>query len=294
MSFGREYLAHFRLIRVVRTGHSCDIWEAYDEQKQGRCALKVLQKAFIRDKTEIEQLKNEYEIAKDLQHPNLIEVYGFFGNVELPFVSMEFYNFKNLKQVLRLDKDALQPQHLTPLFEQMAEALKYIHRKGILHRDVKPDNFLADLSQTKTTGALKLIDFSIAQKEKKAGLMSAFTRNKVQGTRSYMSPEQITGRHIDVRADIYSLGCVMFELVCRRLPFTAATPDELLQKHLSAPAPSMLPFNNDVTPDFNTLVMSMLSKKRDDRPDSMTTVLSKLKATRMFRSRPKDEEGESK
>jgi serine/threonine protein kinase len=207
---------------------------------------------------------------------------------------MEFYNFKNLKQVLRLDKDALQPQHLTPLFEQMAESLKYIHRKGILHRDVKPDNFLADLSQAKTTGALKLIDFSIAQKEKKAGLMSAFTRNKVQGTRSYMSPEQITGRHIDVRADIYSLGCVMFELVCRRLPFTAATPDELLQKHLSAPAPSMLPFNNDVTPDFNALVMSMLAKKRDDRPESMTTVLARLKATRMFRSKKVEGEEESK
>ncbi|HEV7282681.1 MAG TPA: serine/threonine-protein kinase [Pirellulaceae bacterium] len=293
MSFGREYLAHFRLIRIVRTGHSCDIWEAYDEQKQCRCALKVLQKAFLRDKTEIEQLRNEHDIAKDLQHPNLIEVYGFFGDVELPFVSMEFYNVKNLKQVLRLEKDSLQPQHLTPLFEQMAESLKYIHRKGILHRDVKPDNFLADLSQTKTTGALKLIDFSIAQREKKAGLMSVFTRNKIQGTRSYMSPEQITGKHIDVRADIYSFGCVIFELVCRRLPFTAATPDELLQKHLSAQAPSMLPFNNDVTPDFNALVMSMLAKKRDARPDSMTTVLAKLKSTRMFRSRPIEEEGEA-
>lgn len=99
-----------------------------------------------------------------------------------------------------------------------------------------------------------------------------------------MSPEQIRGERLDARSDVYGFGCMLYEVTCGRPPFTGGSPDELLQKHLNTPAPSVTAGNSEVSPDFANLVSRMMSKKRDQRPSSMQEFLDTLDTIRIFRA----------
>jgi serine/threonine-protein kinase len=172
------------------------------------------------------------------------------------------------------------------IIQSCAEGLRHVHERGWIHCDVKPDNFLVDEQAN-----VKLIDFSIARHaKKKSRFWSGFGKSKsIQGTRSYMSPEQIRGRAIDLRSDVYSFGCVCFEVLTNRPPFTGVSPDDVLSKHLKAPLPSLQAFNNRVTNEFAALVAQCLSKNPDGRPQSMKDFLDAYQGMQVFRPgmRPK-------
>ena len=162
-----------------------------------------------------------------------------------------------------------------------AQGLQYLHEQGWVHRDIKPDNFLVA-----EDGHVKLIDFALAQRIK-TGLSRLFGgRTKVQGTRSYMAPEQIRGKALDARTDIYSFGCLLYELLTGKLPFTGISPEDLLRKHLTAAVPSVMSGNKNVTPDFNDLVAQMMAKDPAQRPQSMDEFLRHFHAIRVFRTFP--------
>ena len=156
-----------------------------------------------------------------------------------------------------------------------------MHDKGWIHCDVKPDNFLADEQAN-----VKLIDFSIGVRDKKkGGISSLFGGNRpksIRGTRSYMAPEQIRRKHADARSDIYGLGCVIYELLSGKTPYSANTPDELLQKHLGAPIPNLESCSLASKP-FSEMVRKMLAKKPDQRIQSMDDFLHIYESTQMFR-----------
>jgi serine/threonine protein kinase len=154
-----------------------------------------------------------------------------------------------------------------------------LHEQGWLHRDVKPDNFLVN-----EQADVKLIDFAIADRVRTGISKLLGGRSKIQGTRSYMSPEQIRGERLDVRSDIYSFGCLLFELVSGRPPFTGGNPDELLQKHLKAPVPSAVASNADTSAEFSALIAQMMTKSREQRPASMKHVLDALDDIRIWRA----------
>ncbi len=125
---------------------------------------------------------------------------------------------------------------------------------------------------------IKLIDFAIAEQKKGFfGRLLSGKKSSIAGTRSYMSPEQIRGGSLDQRADIYSFGCMAYELVTGKLPFTGATTNELLNKHLSSKIPPIETHNKNVTPGFSALVKKMLAKKPEERPQSMSEVTSELR-----------------
>ncbi|MFM7844430.1 MAG: serine/threonine-protein kinase [Planctomycetota bacterium] len=276
MTKGTEYLGSYRRLKMIRPGASCQIWEAIRDSDSKRVAVKLLQPEFKENKEEIEFLRHELEVAKDFRHPNVIEVYDFAIDKSIAFLVLELSTARNLKMILRQSPEILPP--LTPkIIEQAAEGLRYLHEKGWVHRDVKPDNFLVT-----DEGDVKLIDFAIAQKPL-TGLAKLFKRGKIQGTRSYMSPEQIRNEAVDYRADIYSFGCMLFELVTGKLPYTGLNADDLLSKHLKAPVPSALVTNNQVTTEFNGLLMRMLAKNRDERPASMGDFLKQFRAVRVFK-----------
>ena len=171
---------------------------------------------------------------------------------------------------------------LTSMVEQIVESLYYFHSKGYVHCDIKPDNILVNRD-----GTIKLIDFTIAKKVK-TGIGKLFGGgSKVEGTRSYMSPEQIRGHSLDSRSDIYSLGCLLYELLTGKAPFTGNTPNDLLSKHLSATPPSVLVVNDNVTPEFNNLIKKLMAKKPEDRPQSMWDVLKTVRATPIFKKPPR-------
>ncbi len=278
MAGGRDFIGPFQLIRLIRSGNTTQVWEAIREGEKERVALKLLHKEFAKDKEQIEQLKHETLVAQSLDHPNIIKIYGYHGEYGVPFISMQLFNARNLKLELR-DRPEFVEINLPAIVRRSAEALAHVHEKGWIHCDIKPDNFLADEQAN-----LKLIDFSIAQKWK-SGFSLFGTRQKVvRGTRSYISPEQIRRQKLDQRADIYSYGCVLYELSSAKLPFTAANADDLLNKHLRAPVPSLQAADNRITAEFATLVMRMLSKKPEGRPNSMRDFLLEFQRVQIYRA----------
>ncbi len=280
MATGTDYVGPYRLIRQLNSGLRMQVWEAKKDGDPERVVVKAINDKYRNDKEQLQHLRHEYEVGKDLKHANVMRIRELHTSGEIAYLVMDYFDAPNLKQVL------WQGEHwailqLQPIIENMAEGLAYFHRKGWVHRDIKPDNYLVTRE-----GDAKLIDFSIAVKiQRSKGLGALFgKRMKVQGTRSYMSPEQIRGEPLDERADVYSFGCMLFQLVGGKMPYTGVSADDLLQKHLSAPLPSLQTANPDVNPAFAGLVARMMSKHKDKRPENMTMFLREFKQTRMYQT----------
>jgi serine/threonine protein kinase len=275
----RNYIGNYRLLKLVRAGATCQIWEVISEVNNRRCALKTLQDEHRSNKEEIALLRHEFAVGQTLHHPCVIEIFEFDVVRGIPFLALEYFESVNLKQWIRQVSDPeIVREQLPTIVRHCAEGLNYLHEQGWVHRDIKPDNFLVN-EQAET----RLIDFAIADRIKKGFAKFLGGRAKIQGTRSYMSPEQIRGEHLDARSDVYSFGCMLFELFCGRPPFTGGSPDELLQKHLKSPVPSVTANSAEINPDFANLITRMMSKNRSDRPDSMRAVLDTIEATRILK-----------
>ncbi|TWU65183.1 Serine/threonine-protein kinase PknB [Crateriforma conspicua] len=285
MSKTRDFLGPYRLARLIRAGSTSEVWEAIEEHDHKRYALKILKRSMRENKGEIAALKHEFTVAKDLSSDRIVKMYEHRVENGVPFLVMELFSELNMKQALRRGPESLAFM-LDKIIMQAAEGLYYMHTKNWIHRDIKPDNYLVSRE-----GVTKLIDFTIAE-QKKSGIGKLFHRSggTVQGTRSYMSPEQIRGKICDERSDVYSFGCVLYEAATGKPPFTGQTPNDLLSKHLNASIPSAVAQNNNVTKEFAELVKKMMAKKPDQRPESMWEFLKIFRSLQIFKKRPKPPE----
>jgi eukaryotic-like serine/threonine-protein kinase len=275
---GQHFLGPFQLVRMIRSGQTCQVWEALRSGTEERVALKVLLQEHLKKKEQVEALRHEAEVGKTLEHPRVIKIHGFYQQHSLPFIAMELFTANNLKQEVREHLDRLLLD-IDSVLVACCEGVAHLHKKGWLHCDMKPDNFLINNSRE-----VKLIDFSIAQKLQKSIFGGWGGGNRaVSGTRSYMAPEQIRNSSLSIATDVYGLGCTFFEMVSGKLPFTAGTPNELLSKHLSASIPSVLPANNLVSDAFADILMKMMAKKPADRYSSVETVLGEIKKIRVLK-----------
>ena len=275
-----KYLGSYRLLNLVGNGRHCQVWEAMHDGRNERFALKIINANYRTDSEQLNLMKHEFAVGCDLVHPNVIRSIEFDSSKLSPFLAMEFFaSATNLKQLIVQGVDRIVRQ-VPKIIEQAAAGLAYFHRQGWIHRDIKPDNFLVN-----PAADVKLIDFAIAER-KKGMLGRLFGKSRIQGTRSYMSPEQIRGKAVDPRADIYSFGCVVFELLAGRPPFTGNSENELLNKHLKSAPPSIETYNKNLTYEFVQLVKSMLAKNPEERPESMDYVLEYLQTYRVYRSMP--------
>jgi len=279
-----SYLGPYRLLNVVNTSQTSQIWQAYDDGKQQIVGIKTLLEKCRKNREQIGYLRWEYKVSRKVVHPRILAIFAFDIDRGAPYIAMEWFPAPNMKQ--RLLQGMAKIGYLLPkAIDQAAEALAYFNLRGWVHRDIKPDNFLvAD------DGDVKLIDFSLARRAKH-GLAKLFSlKSKVQGTRSYMSPEQIRGKALDERADVYSFGCVLFEVISGRPPFTGTSQQELLNKHLRSPPPPLDPVEHNVTPEFAQLVRRALAKDPKARPRSVGDFLSELRRNRIFRITPRPPE----
>lgn len=288
MSNRDDILGSYRLTKQIARGNATQIWEAIKLGTTDRFVIKVLDRDNRGNKDEVAFLKHEYEVAHEMDHANVIRVFEM-NPAHPAYIVLEIFSVLNLKQVMRQDRDRILIA-FAKIVEQSGAALAHLHEHHWVHCDVKPDNFLINESDE-----IKLIDFTIARKAATGFFAKMFGSQKtIRGTRSYMSPEQIRGKPIDERGDIYSFGCLLFELLTGKLPFTGVNPNELLNKHLTAPIPNVQVYNNNVTDDMSDLLRKMMAKEPKDRPKTMSDVLKVMKAMRTFRLAPRRAEGEKK
>ncbi|NBW97117.1 MAG: serine/threonine protein kinase [Planctomycetia bacterium] len=271
-----DTLGSLKLVQQLGVGRHCEIWEAIDIASKARAAVKVVVPGKARDVDQRKLLEHELRVAKSVSHPTVIRIDRLSDEGGLPHLVMELYPHANLKKQIAAGVEALAPR-LQRIVTETSLALDHLHDRGWVHRDVKPDNILAA-----PDGQVKLIDLAIAQR--KPGLVARLLGGSgpVQGSPSYMSPEQIRGQPLDARADIYSLGCVLFELLAGRPPFSSPNTNDLLNKHVSATPPAIESLNPNATTSVSKLIRQMLAKKPADRPASMRDVLTQLRTIRFF------------
>jgi eukaryotic-like serine/threonine-protein kinase len=274
-------IGSYRLLRQLMSGQNSQVWEVMHDGKQQRFALKTLHDDLRRDKEQIGYLKNEYFVGNLLDHKRVVKIHEMGSAGGMPFLVLEFYPHPNMKTMIQQDYDRFAPL-IPKVIEQSAEALSYFHSKGWVHRDIKPDNFLVS-----PEGEVKLIDFALALK-RKTGIAKLFAgKTKCQGTRSYMSPEQIRGQALDHRADIYSFGCMLQEMLTGKPPFTGSDTTELLNKHLRSMPPPIEVANKNVTREFARLVQHTLAKEPSNRPESMEKFLTEFRSVRVYKEPPR-------
>lgn len=302
---GYGYLGPYRLLNIVNVGQTSRLWQAYDDTAREYVGIKTLQDHILKDKSQITYLQWEYSVGEKLIHPRIVRVKGFGWDKKIPYLAMEWFFAPDLKQWINRGYMSY-AANMKGIFEMMLEALVYFHDQGWVHHDIKPDNFLyldspnqtnpedENESIPETDGEsepfqVKMIDFALAKKKVSGiGKLFAFKSKTIQGTASYMSPEQILRKPTDGRSDIYSLGCSFFELLTGKLPFTGNSMNDLLQKHISGATPSIASRNRNLTPEVADLIKVMLNKAPDSRPKSALDILSALRGMRMFKRNPSD------
>lgn len=271
-------LGPYRLTKLMMTGQTSQVWEAVEGASGRHFAVKLLLPEKTRDSEHRQFLFHEAEVGQKLAHPNIIKIVMVNRDKENPFFVMEFFPAGNLKTRVQGKQTAFLREKAADIFKQWATGLAFMHAKGWVHRDVKPDNVLVN-----SAGELRIIDFALAYRIP-TGLSKLFARGgKAQGTRSYMSPEQIRGQTLDGRADIYSLGASFYEVVAGRPPFRAGTPTDLLQKQIVEKPENPRSYNPEIHEDFAALVLRMLAKKKEDRFKDCHELLMAMRGIKVFK-----------
>ena len=273
-----EVIGGYRLLKHLVTGQASQVWEVRDASGR-HFAMKLLLPEKTTDRQYRHFLLHEAEVGQELAHPNIIRIVHVDPDPKNPYFVMEFFPAGNLKlRIQRKEKDFIREKG-QDILKQIATGLAFMNAKGWVHRDVKPDNILVN-----SAGEVKLIDFAIAQRIPTGWAKWFFVKGKPQGTRSYMSPEQIRGLALDGRADIYSFAATAYEFVTGRPPFRGASSQDLLAKHITEKPSSPAVHNSEVTKEFGELVLHMLAKKKEDRPKDFHEVLMKMRTLKVFKS----------
>jgi eukaryotic-like serine/threonine-protein kinase len=251
-----KMLGAYRVISQVGAGGMATIYKAYQSSMDRTVALKVLPEYYAQEPQFIERFYQEARTIAKLEHPNILPVYDFGEQGGITYLVMRFLDGGTLQELM--DKQHIGLHQTADILVQVCAALDYAHRKGIIHRDVKPSNVLIDRE-----GAVYLSDFGIAKVLEGS---SRLTQTGVAlGTPAYMSPEQCMGTQVDQRSDIYSLGVILYEMAVGYVPFRADTPMAVLFAHVHEPLPLPQSINPAVPDAMQNVILKALAKKADDR-----------------------------
>lgn len=259
----------YEIHRHIARGGMAQVYLARDRSLDRPVAVKELVPEFAADPSFVERFRREAQSAAKLTHPNIVAVYDWGTQDGTYFIVMEYVDGPSLSQVIRAD-GALHPRRAAEIASEVAAALGFAHSQGVVHRDIKPGNVLLT-----ATGQAKVADFGIARAMSSADEELTQT-GSVMGTATYFSPEQAQGLAVDARADLYSLGVVLYEMVTGRPPFSGDSPLAIAYKHVQDPPPRPSTLAPDVPAGLEAIIMKLLQKQPDNRYASAQDLRSDL------------------
>ncbi len=253
----RVLSGRYELSHLVARGGMAEVYRARDRLLDRPVALKILFPELSVDRSFVERFRREAQAAANLSHPSIVPVFDWGEDAGTYFIVMEFVDGRALSSILR-GAGPLHPDRAAEVAADVAGALAYAHRHGVVHRDVKPGNVLIT-----EEGVVKVTDFGIARA---LNTEESLTQpGAVMGTATYFSPEQAEGMGVDARSDIYSLGVVLFEMVTGRPPFLGDTPVAVASKHVRDNPPMPRDVNPAIPPDLEAVILKCMAKSPDHR-----------------------------
>ena len=266
---GEVVADRYELEELVGTGGMSSVYRARDRLLERQVAIKVLHEHYSRDDDYVERFRREARAAAKLSHPNIVTVIDRGEAGGRQFIVFEFVDGENLKQLVT-SRGRLPVRDALELGIQIGRALAFAHAQGLVHRDVKPQNVLLG------NGDVKVTDFGIARSiDVPVGLTQTGT---VLGTSEYISPEQATGRQVDTRTDIYSLGAVLYELLAGQPPYSGDSFVAVAMRHVNDPVPGITHARPDVPLRVDAALRRAMAKDPDDRFQTMEELVAELSA----------------
>jgi serine/threonine-protein kinase len=266
---GRE-LGDYQVLRRLGSGGMAEVYLAEQRSLGRRVALKVLQSALAHDSSYVLRFQNEARAAAALVHANIVQIYEVGQADGVHFIAQEYVAGKNLAELLQRET-ALAPRLVLDVLRQVAAALCKAAEAGIVHRDLKPENILLSRS-----GDVKVADFGLARMER-ADVQVLTQIGVTMGTPLYMSPEQIEGRPVDVRSDIYSLGATCYHLLAGAPPHQGETALAVALRHLNTPPQPLENIRTDLPEGLARIVHRMMAKRPEQRYQTSQELLADLR-----------------
>jgi eukaryotic-like serine/threonine-protein kinase len=245
----------YRLERKLGSGGMADVWLAEDQELGRRVAVKILHERYANDEQFVERFRREATHAAGLSYPNIVSIFDRGVAEGSYYIVMEYVEGRTLKELIVTRGPCPVPVAIS-YTRQILAALRYAHKNGIIHRDIKPHNVIVDRE-----GRVKVADFGIAR----AGASEMTEAGSIVGTAQYLSPEQARGAPVDESSDLYSTGIVLYELLTGTVPFTGETPVEIAMKHLSQTPEAPSARRPEIPRDLDLVVLRALAKEPSDR-----------------------------
>ncbi|MFE9623883.1 Stk1 family PASTA domain-containing Ser/Thr kinase [Streptomyces sp. NPDC006527] len=271
----RRLGGRYELSHVLGRGGMAEVYLAHDTRLGRTVAVKTLRADLARDPSFQARFRREAQSAASLNHPAIVAVYDtgedYIDNVSIPYIVMEYVDGSTLRELLHSGRKLL-PERAMEMTIGILQGLEYAHRNGIVHRDIKPANVMLTRN-----GQVKVMDFGIARAMGDAGMTMTQTA-AVIGTAQYLSPEQAKGEQVDARSDLYSTGCLLYELLTVRPPFVGDSPVAVAYQHVrEEPQPPSV-FDPEITPEMDAIVLRALVKDPNYRYQSADEMRADIEA----------------
>ncbi|MEK9519468.1 Stk1 family PASTA domain-containing Ser/Thr kinase [Streptomyces sp. NPDC087908] len=271
----RRLGGRYELGSVLGRGGMAEVYLGQDTRLGRTVAVKTLRADLARDPSFQARFRREAQSAASLNHPAIVAVYDtgedYVDGVSIPYIVMEYVDGSTLRELLHSGRKLL-PERTLEMTVGILQALEYSHRAGIVHRDIKPANVMLT-----RTGQVKVMDFGIARAMGDAGMTMTQTA-AVIGTAQYLSPEQAKGEQVDARSDLYSTGCLLYELLTVRPPFIGDSPVAVAYQHVREEPQPPSNFDHEITPEMDAIVLKALVKDPDYRYQSADEMRADIEA----------------
>jgi Tol biopolymer transport system component/predicted Ser/Thr protein kinase len=267
LTTGSTFAGRYQIIEELGKGGMGKVYKVLDTKINEKIALKLLKPEVAMDKKTIERFSNELKFARKVRHEHVCQMYDLGEEKGTHFITMEYVSGDDLKSMIRM-VGQLSPGQAISIVKQVCDGLAEAHRLEVVHRDLKPSNIMIDRD-----GSVRIMDFGIARSVKGKGITRA---GVMIGTPEYMSPEQVEGKEVDQRSDIYSLGVILYEMVTGRVPFEGDTPFTIGVKHKSEIPKNPREINTHLPEDLSNAILKCMEKDREERYHSAEELRSEL------------------